>query len=295
MSKGIENIRNIVSQIGLWETKKIMGISLTKLVKILGMSIESGVGMANEIIIENINNGNLPTEYKEFKISTNSDGVVYWEGKFYGEHFLPNMVETIWVMATPFWDGMTWTPVETDWYSLVNGDDNILIAEIEGGGDYYEQLNEVDTFSNVDDLFSWYEKVYLPSVYEIIMDNFLPKLRQDMDDRLDDNEGYSPMRESIVRALREETEESEKFDKIKHFIKTANKLFSKLKFEAVKRVEFEYDERIEGYNVNIFYDRQFAIDNPKNFNKVKQNFIKEIGSIVTRFFPFKFFFYLYSE
>jgi len=250
MSKGIENIRNIVSQIGLWDTKKMMGISLTKLVKILGMKIESNTGLANEILTENIDNKELPTRYKEFEISTNSDNVVYWEGKFYGEHFLPNMVETVWVMATPFWDSMTWTPVETDWYSLVNGDDNILIAEIEGGGDYYEQLNEV---------------------------------------------GYSPMRESIVRALREETEESEKFDKIKHFIKTANKLFSKLKFEAVKRVEFEYDERIEGYNVNIFYDRQFAIDNPKNFNKVKQNFIKEIGSIVTRFFPFKFFFYLYSE
>jgi hypothetical protein len=61
----------------------------------------------------------------------------------------------------------------------------------------------------VDDLFSWYKKVYLPSVYEIIIDNFLPKLRQDMDDRLDENEGYSPMRESIVRALREETKTQE--------------------------------------------------------------------------------------
>jgi hypothetical protein len=37
------------------------------------------------------------------------------------------------------------------------------------------------------------------------MDNFLPNLRQEMDDRLDDNMGYSPMRESIVRVLREET------------------------------------------------------------------------------------------
>jgi hypothetical protein len=112
-------------------------------------------------------------------------------------------------MATPFWDGMKWTPVETDWYSLVNRDDNTLIAEIEGGGDYYEQLEEVEIFSNVDDLFSWYKKFYLPSVYEIIMDNFLPKIRQDMDDRLDENEGYSPMRESIVRTLREYLIESD--------------------------------------------------------------------------------------
>jgi hypothetical protein len=46
-------------------------------------------------------------------------------------------------------------------------------------------------------------------VYEIIIDNFLPKLRQDIDDRLDDNEGYSPMRESIVRTLREYLTESD--------------------------------------------------------------------------------------
>jgi hypothetical protein len=290
MSKGKDKILKLIDELGLWKTKEALGISLTKLVKMSGMRIESDIGLASEIIIENINNGNLPTEYKEFKISTSSDGVVYWEGKFYGEHFLPNMVETVWVMASPFWDGMTWTPVETDWYSLVNRNDNTLIAEIEGGGDYYEQLDEVEGFNNVDDLFSWYEKVYLPSVYEIIMDNFLPKLRQDMDDRLDENEGYSPMRESIVRVLREESE-----GKTEHFEKKAGRLINTLKIPAVKRVDFDYDEMMDGYHVNIFFDRQFAIDNPKNFNKVKQKAVQEIGSTVTSYFPYKFYFYLHYE
>jgi hypothetical protein len=290
MSKGKDKILKLIDELGLWKTKEALGISLTKLVKMVGMRIESNIGLAGEIIIESINNGNLPTEYKEFKISTNSDGVVYWEGKFYGEHFLPNMVETIWVMATPFWDGMTWTPVETDWYSLVDRGDNTLIAEIEGGGDYYEQLDEVESFSNVDDLFSWYEKVYLPSVYEIIMDNFLPKLRQDMDDRLDDNIGYSPIRESIVRVLREESE-----GKTEHFEKRAGRLINTLEIPAVKRVEFDYDEMMDGYHVNIFFDRQFSIDNPKNFNKVKQKAVQEIGSTVTSYFPYKFYFYLHYE
>jgi hypothetical protein len=193
-------------------------------------------------------------------------------------------------MATPFWDGMTWTPVETDWYSLVDRGDNTLIAEIEGGGDYYEQLDEVESFSNVDDLFSWYNKVYLPSVYEIIIDNFLPKLRQDMDDRLDENEGYSPMRESIVRVLREESE-----GKTEHFERKAGRLINTLEIPAVKRVEFDYDEMMDAYHVNIFFDRQFSIDNPKNFNKVKQNAVQEIGSTVTSYFPFKFLFYLHYE
>jgi hypothetical protein len=200
-----DTINHLIDEFGLYEAKNMLGITFANIVKLSGQKIYTNTGMAYEIIIESIKNKTLPTEYKEFKISTNFDGVLYWEGKFQGEHFLPNMVETIWVMATPFWDGMKWTPVETDWYSLVNRDDNTLIAEIEGGGDYYEQLGEVEGFSNVDDLFSWYKKFYLPSVYEIIMDNFLPKLRQDMDDRLDENEGYNPVRESIVRALREET------------------------------------------------------------------------------------------
>jgi hypothetical protein len=290
MSKGKDKILKLIDELGLWKTREALGISLTKLVKMVGMRIESNIGLANEIIIENINNGNLPTEYKEFKISTSSDGVVYWEGKFYGEHFLPNMVETIWVMATPFWDGMTWTPVETDWYSLVDRGDNTLIAEIEGGGDYYEQLDEVEGFNNVDDLFSWYNEVYLPSVYRIIMDKFLPSLRQDMDDRLDENEGYSPMRESIVRVLREESE-----GKTEHFERKAGRLINTLKIPAVKRVDFDYDEMMDGYHVNIFFDRQFSIDNPKNFNKVKQKAVQEIGSTVTSYFPFKFYFYLHYE
>jgi hypothetical protein len=100
------------------------------------------------------------------------------------------------------------------------------------------------------------------------------------------------LQENIRRVLKEETE---KFDKVEHFVKTANTLFSKLKFKAVKRVEFDYDEMMNGYQINIFFDRQYAIDNPKSFNKVKQEAIKEIGSIITTFFPFKFYIYLHYD
>jgi hypothetical protein len=88
---------------------------------------------------------------------------------------------------------------------LVDGSKNKLIDEIESGGEYFESITDKVFFDNVDDLYDWYNEFYLPSVYRVIMDNFLPNLRQDMNDRLDDNMGYSPMRESIVRVLREET------------------------------------------------------------------------------------------
>ena len=293
MAKRKEQIENLIDKLGLLKTKEALGISLTKLVKLVGLMIHPN--LSGEMIIEGINNETLPTEYKEFKISTNSDGVVYWEGKFYGDHFLPNIVETIWIMATPFWDSESYTPVETDWYSLVDGSKNKLIDEIEGGGEYFEAITDKVFFDNVDDLYDWYNEFYLPSVYRVIMDNFLPSLRQDMDDRLDDNMGYSPMRESIVRIIREETESDEKFDKVESFVKRATKLINTIKFPAVKRIDFDYDEMMDAYHVNIFFDRQFSIDNPKNFNKVKQEAVKEIGSTVTSYFPYKFYFYLHYE
>jgi len=290
MAKGRDKILKLIDELGLWNAKEALGISLTKIVKLVGLKIHPS--LASEIIVEGINNETLPTEYKEFKISTNFDGVVYWEGKFYGDHFLPNIVETIWIMATPFWDGESYTPVETDWYSLVDGSKNTLIAEIEGGGDYFETISDKVFFDSVEELHNWYNEYYLPRVYKIIMNNFLLSLRQDMDDRLDDNMGYSPMRESIVRVLREESEGDGNVEK---FIKKATKIINTIKIPAVKRVGFDYDEMMDGYHVNIFFDRQFAIDNPKNFNKVKQKAVQEIGSTVTSYFPFKFLFYLHYE
>jgi hypothetical protein len=206
-----DTINQLIDEFGLYEAKNMLGITFANIVKLSGQKIYTDTGMASEILYESINNGQLPIKYKEFEISTNSDGVAYWEGKFKTDRFLPNMVETIWVMATPFWDGMKFTPVEADWYSLTNETGNVLIDEISAGesGNYYQQLDEVEVFSNVDDLFSWYKKVYLPGVYEIIMDNYLPRLQQEMEDRLDENEGYNPMRESIVRTLREYLTESD--------------------------------------------------------------------------------------
>jgi hypothetical protein len=206
-----DTINQLIDEFGLYEAKNMLGITFANIVKLSGQKIYTDTGMASEILYESINNGQLPIKYKEFEISTNSDGVAYWEGKFKTDRFLPDMVETIWVMATPFWDGMKFTPVEADWYSLTNETGNVLIDEISAGesGNYYQQLDEVEVFSNVDDLFSWYKKVYLPGVYEIIMDNYLPRLQQEMEDRLDENEGYNPMRESIVRTLREYLTESD--------------------------------------------------------------------------------------
>ncbi len=128
MNKRTEKILELIDEIGLWKTKELLGVSLTKLVKLADLKIHPG--LAGEIIIEGINNETLPTMYKEFTIETNMDGVVYWEGKLNTGHFLPHVNEDISVMATPFWDNESYTPVESNWYSLTDSKKNTLIAEI---------------------------------------------------------------------------------------------------------------------------------------------------------------------
>ena len=67
----------------------MVGISLAKLVDISGHPIDSEA--AHEILIDNLKNKKLPREYKNFKISSGTDGIVYWEMSRDSKHFSPGM------------------------------------------------------------------------------------------------------------------------------------------------------------------------------------------------------------
>ena len=71
MNKRTEKILELIDEIGLWKTKEILGISLTKLVKLVDLKIHPN--LAGDIIMEGIINETLPTMYKEFMIETNMD------------------------------------------------------------------------------------------------------------------------------------------------------------------------------------------------------------------------------
>ena len=51
-------------------------------------------------------------------------------------------------------------------------------------------LREESKFDNVKELFSWYKEFYLPTVYNIITTDLLPKMHQKVDDILDERMGY---------------------------------------------------------------------------------------------------------
>jgi hypothetical protein len=176
-----------INKNGLYDTAKILGLTITKLVELSNIKITPEI--ANEILYENMRFKNLKDTYKEFTISTNMDGVFYWEAKTRTGRFLPDMIELISVAATPFWDGSDYTPVEIDWFTLFDSDMNVIV-ETEGGGDYYQQLNHRTHFKNVEELLNWYEEFYLPEVYNLVMNELLPKAHQDVDDKLDEREKY---------------------------------------------------------------------------------------------------------
>ena len=186
-TKAQKKMMRLIDEFGLYETSKMVGTSMTKLVQLSNLPINSVI--ANTLLIENIFNGNLPRKYNHFNIYNAGDGVVGWYCNISTGHYPPGFIEQISVMATPFWDGEKFTPVAIDWFSLLNDKLNTIIEE-EGDGDYYKELKHQTSFENVEELFNWYKEFYLPEVYNIVMNKLLPIVHSDIDDRLDNNMGY---------------------------------------------------------------------------------------------------------
>ena len=184
-----ENIlRKYINEFGIYDTYKMMGISFTKLVKISNIPIKGMI--ANDVLMENLENGNLTDTYKGFKIQSNLDGVVYWDGEFKTREFLNDYTEVITAVATPFWDGLDYTPVEIDWFTLLDKSrptQKQIVVETEGGGNYYKELQDKTRFNSVEELLSWYDEVYLPGVYDIIMNELLPNVYQNIQDKMDED------------------------------------------------------------------------------------------------------------
>ena len=137
-----------------------------------------------------MSNGNLTTKYREFTIYPQKwEGTVYWVARIKTGYFLPNMSEEITAIATPFWDGNEWTPIDIDDVNLKDEDESVIIRR-GGEGDYYRKLEHKSNFENVQELFTWYEEFYLPEVYNVVMNTLLPIVYQDIDDKLDERMSY---------------------------------------------------------------------------------------------------------
>jgi hypothetical protein len=228
MSERLNNVvRDYINKFGYWETQRMMGVSYTKLAKLSGMLISED--LAYEIIQENINKNNLPTKYKEFRIATNFDGIVYWEANIKTGYFPSYLIESFYVYATPFWDANNYTPVEVDFYELVDKDKDVYV-QITGDGDFFKTYRDRSLFNNVDDLFKWYKEKYLPNVYDIIMNTLLPEVKKVADEELD----KLPDRDKL--RLTENKSSDEKFLTTVQNSINKNDLITTIKIFGVKKV-----------------------------------------------------------
>ena len=167
-------VNNYVDKYGLHKTSEMMGLSLSKIIEIAKVPIDSEV--AFEILREKFIQKELKDTYKKFIISLDRmDGIFYWETTTRTDRYPEDRVQQITVMATPFWDGSKFTPIEISWFTLLNDDMNI-IYELEGDGSFYKAFKHQSNFDSVEELLNWYEETYLPGVYDIIMNTLLPKV-----------------------------------------------------------------------------------------------------------------------
>jgi hypothetical protein len=177
-----EKIIDLINRSNIYQASRMLGISLTQLVKISDVPINSEI--ANEILIENMRKGNIIDNYKEFKIHESLDGIFYWEANIRSDHFLNDRVGQITIAATPFWDGLDYTPVELDLFTLYDKNMVNKITELQNTGGFFHRFNHQTNFETVEELYLWFDEVYLPGVYDIIMNKILPKVYKIIDQRL---------------------------------------------------------------------------------------------------------------
>jgi hypothetical protein len=185
------NVKNtlvkLIDELGIEQASKITAISITKLVQLSDVKINNVI--ANKILVENLNKGKLKDTYKQFKIESSINDVFYWQGELQTGHYIDKYTESITAMATPFWDGEDYTPVEIEWFTLLDRskpNEVKMVVETEGYGSFYQTFKDKTSFDSVEELFNWYEKVYLPGVHNIIM-HLLPEVHIFIDEKLDED------------------------------------------------------------------------------------------------------------
>jgi len=171
-------VSKYLNEFGLSKTSQMMGISRSKVLELAKAPIDSPY--AYEILYEKMMRNELKKNYEEFEIRTNINGVFYWESVMKTGHFGEDMTEQISVAATPFWDGAKYTPVEIDWFTLIDKNAN-TIYDSGGEGNFYKEFKNKTQFESVEQLLIWYDKFYLPEVYDVIMNTLLPKVHKLVD------------------------------------------------------------------------------------------------------------------
>lgn len=173
-----ESILRLIEKVGKWEASKMMGLTLTELITKTKSPLFADESY--EVLLELLAEGKIPNEYEEFDIDLDRiNGIFMWAPKksIKTEHNGKILTEIIVVYATPYWDAHAELPYNVDYYELFIGKD--AIANEEQPPISLNKRPIRGRHRNVEELVQWYKEVYLPGVYDNIMNTILPELRSE--------------------------------------------------------------------------------------------------------------------
>lgn len=169
-------LRDKIEEVGLYEASRLFGLSMAETLN--HSKIKITTSYANDVLLELIDNKKIPTEYKGFDIEHNGEGSVRWYWSRNTDEFEPTLSETIYCYATPLYDGDSIIPIDFDYYVLEDPKTKVTIFEYDQYGDYQETIKVDNEFESLEELLEWYRDFYLPQVYDKIVNECLPMVRE---------------------------------------------------------------------------------------------------------------------
>jgi len=169
-------LKDLVDEMGLYKTKNLTGIDIFHIIKLTKMKIDNP-DIAYEVFIELFSSNKIPKKYKGFKLELDyMSGTIYWTYSkvmdFSGEEYIEKMIS----MATPFWDGNSNIPVDTEIYEILDArqrDETVIMDDLQ----LSELINVSANFENIEQFLVWIRDFYYPEVYKILI-GFLRKYRE---------------------------------------------------------------------------------------------------------------------
>lgn len=142
---GRERIYQLITEIGFYDAKKMLGMKAYDLFRISKYPIDCEA--AGYILYELVYDSLLPSSYRDFNFEYDFDGILNWYGR-------NRLGERIVVMATPFWDGNCEVPVDVQ-----------IENELELYDELYDVYDTPNEFKTVEELLVWFKDEYLPKTH----------------------------------------------------------------------------------------------------------------------------------
>ena len=175
LDKNREFLRDKIKKFGLYQASRLFGLSMAELITVSKIKIT--YRYAYQVLLELIENEKIPTKYKGFTLHEN-EYAVRWSMSQNTDEFGVTLRESIYCLATPLYDGIGFIPIDFNYYFLEEQYERESIFEYDRYSEYQETIKVDNEFENLEELLVWYRDFYLPQVYDKIVNECLPMVRE---------------------------------------------------------------------------------------------------------------------